>query len=97
MAGFADGLANVLKNSELEQLKAYVSAPGKLGANQADSTVLLHVTHSNLKAEFMEIRFDKHVRYYSLAPGLMECSCVRREGVERTTDACSLNSADHRS
>lgn len=56
-------MANVLSNSDLQALKAYVSAPGKFGANQADSTVLLHVTHSNLRAEFMEIRFDKHVRY----------------------------------
>lgn len=62
MSDFHGAFSNVLKNSELEQLKAYVTAPGKLGANQADSTVLLHVTHSNLKAEFMEIRFDKHVR-----------------------------------
>lgn len=55
-------LANMLTRTELGQLKAYVTAPGKLGANQADSTVLLHVTHSNLRAEFMELRFDKHVR-----------------------------------
>ena len=57
-------MANVLSNSDMQALKAYVSAPGKFGANQADSTVLLHVTHSNLRAEFMEIRFDKHVRYH---------------------------------
>lgn len=56
------GLASMISRSELDQLKAYVTAPGKLGANQADSTVLLHVTHSNLRAEFMELRFDKHVR-----------------------------------
>jgi tubulin-specific chaperone B len=58
---FQSGFANVLKNSDMQALKDYVTAPGKLGANQADSTVLLHLTHSNLKAEFMEIRFDKHV------------------------------------
>jgi len=55
-------LASMITRSELQQLKDYVTAPGKFGANQADSTVLLHVTHSNLKAEFMELRFDKHVR-----------------------------------
>lgn len=48
--------------SELELLRAYVTAPGNSGAKRADSTVLLHVTHSNLKAEFMEIRFDLSVR-----------------------------------
>lgn len=55
-------LASMISRSELQQLRAYVTAPGKFGANQADSTVLLHVTHSNLKAEFMELRFDQHVR-----------------------------------
>lgn len=47
------------KNS-LEALKAYVTAPGS--QQQAASTVRLLVTHSNLKARFMEIRLDKHVR-----------------------------------
>jgi hypothetical protein len=45
-----------------QQLKNYVGGGGKAGgAAQAESTVLLHVSHSNLKAEFMEIRFDRHV------------------------------------
>jgi tubulin-specific chaperone B len=66
MADFQSGFSNVLKNTDMQHLKAYVTAPGKLGANQAESTVMLHVTHSNLKAEFMEIRFDKHVRQYHL-------------------------------
>eukprot|EP00889_Picochlorum_renovo_P004754 jgi/Picre1/31784/NNA_007134.t1 len=46
------------KNS-LEALKAYVTAPGS--QQQAASTVRLLVTHSNLKARFMEIRLDKHM------------------------------------
>lgn len=54
-------LASMVSRAELDQLKSYVTAPGKFGANQAESTVLLHVTHSNLRAEFMELRFDKHV------------------------------------
>lgn len=37
-------------------------APGNHGQNQAESTVRLHVTHSNLRAEFMELRLDLHVR-----------------------------------
>lgn len=36
-------------------------APGNHGQNQAESTVRLHVTHSNLKAEFIELRLDLHV------------------------------------
>eukprot|EP00892_Ulva_mutabilis_P007359 jgi/Ulvmu1/4996/UM021_0013.1 len=59
-------LADMISRSELDQLKAYVTAPGKFGANQADSTVLLHVTHSNLRAEFVELRFDKHATVDSL-------------------------------
>jgi hypothetical protein len=30
--------------------------------NRAESTVLLHVSHSNLKARFFELRLDRHVR-----------------------------------
>jgi tubulin-specific chaperone B len=47
---------------ELARLKAYVSAPSSGIQNQNDSTVLLHVTHSNLKSKFVEIRLDRHVR-----------------------------------
>lgn len=46
-----------------QQLKDYVGAEGKGGgANQGESTVLLHCSHTNLKAQFMELRFDRHVR-----------------------------------
>ena len=31
------------------------------GQNKGESTVLLHVTHSNLKARFMELRLDRHM------------------------------------
>lgn len=48
--------------AEMEALRAYVTAPGSHGQNQADSTVRLHVTHSNLKLQFMELRLDKYVR-----------------------------------
>ncbi|KAK3287702.1 hypothetical protein CYMTET_4799 [Cymbomonas tetramitiformis] len=47
---------------DVQALKDYVKAPGKCGgANQSDGTVLLSITHSNLKARFMEIRFDRHL------------------------------------
>ena len=48
-------------NEDLRALRGYVTHDsGSL--NQADSTVLLMCTHSNLKARFMEIRFDRYVR-----------------------------------
>ena len=47
-------------NTDLRALRNYVLAD--TGAqNQAESTVRLMVTHSNLKANFMEIRLDMHV------------------------------------
>ena len=48
---------------EMEALRAYVTAPGT-SQNQADSTVRLHVTHSNLRLEFMELRLDKYVSVF---------------------------------
>jgi tubulin-specific chaperone B len=54
-------MAQLMDKSDLAMLKEYVTAPGNCGAHQTESTVLLHVTHSNLKAEFLEIRLDKHV------------------------------------
>ncbi len=56
----ADGCP-FLSRRDIEALKEYVSAPGNFGQNQAESTVRLHVTHSNLKAEFIELRLDLHV------------------------------------
>jgi len=53
--------APFLSRHDIEALKEYVSAPGNFGQNQAQSTVRLHVTHSNLKAEFIELRLDLHV------------------------------------
>ena len=55
------GYDGPIKNTDLVNLREYVTAEtGSL--NKADSTVLLMVTHSNLKARFMEIRFDRYVR-----------------------------------
>jgi len=57
-----DQLDAFMTGADIHQLKAYVGGGGKAGgAAQAESTVLLHVSHSNLKAEFMEIRFDRHM------------------------------------
>jgi len=40
-------------------MKQYVS--GRTGLNQADAIVCINVSHSNLKANFMELRLDKHM------------------------------------
>mmetsp|Transcript_2181 Transcript_2181/g.4883 ORF Transcript_2181/g.4883 Transcript_2181/m.4883 type:complete len:276 (-) Transcript_2181:181-1008(-) len=54
----------------LRDLKSYVTT--NTGAqNQAESTVLLMVTHSNLKARFMEIRFDRHMSVLRVKEKLM--------------------------
>ncbi|KAG2428306.1 hypothetical protein HXX76_010454 [Chlamydomonas incerta] len=52
--------APFLTKDDVDALRAYVAGPSTGFANKADSTVLLHVTHSNLKARFMEIRLDLH-------------------------------------
>ena len=59
--------APFLSRQDIEALKNYVSAPGNFGQNQAESTVRLHVTHNNLKAEFIELRLDLHVSLSCLA------------------------------
>ena len=45
---------------DIQAFKEYVQS-NETGMRQAESTVLLHVEHSNLKAHFHEIRFDLHV------------------------------------
>merc|ERR1711959_399490 len=42
-----------------EAMRNYVM--GESGACQADTIVRMQVSHSNLKAKFMEIRLDKHM------------------------------------
>ncbi len=39
-----------------------VNSPLPILQNRLESTVHIHVTHSNLKAKFFELRLDKHVR-----------------------------------
>lgn len=43
----------------LESLKEFVRKP--TSQNQAEDTVVIHVTHANLKQHFIEIRVDLHV------------------------------------
>lgn len=48
-----------LTKDDVNQLKDYVRGDG--GTTMADSTIALHVTHSNLQARLFEIRLDKHM------------------------------------
>jgi hypothetical protein len=48
-------------SASLAALRDYVTADTGV-QHRADSTVLLSVTHSNLRSTFMELRFDLHVR-----------------------------------
>ena len=56
--------APFLNKSDIDGLKAYVQAPS--AACQAESTILMHCSHSNLKAKFFEIRLDRHVSLWEL-------------------------------
>lgn len=46
-------------NSDIQALRNYVMGPSS--QNQSESTVRLSLTHSNLKAKFMEVRLDLHL------------------------------------
>ena len=64
------GYDGKIKNQDLLNLREYVTADtGSL--NKADSTVLLMVTHSNLQARFMEIRFDRYMTITRVKEKLM--------------------------
>jgi hypothetical protein len=56
--------------ADVQQLKDYVAGSDGGMQRQAQSTVRLHVTHSNLKAKFIEVRLDQHV-----SPCLDQQSC----------------------
>jgi len=48
----------------MSDLRDYVAGPHDSGfAARAESTVLLHVSHSHLRARFPEIRLDLHVEF----------------------------------
>jgi len=61
-AGMASGEVVNIAGAQIEAnaaMRAYVM--GDSGLNQHESTVRIHVSHSNLKAKFIEIRLDKHM------------------------------------
>lgn len=41
----------------------YVTGPDGGGLNQADTTVMISVTHQSLKTKFVELRLDLHVSF----------------------------------
>jgi hypothetical protein len=47
---------------DIAALRDYVTGPGGGMQRQSESTVLLQVTHCNLKTQFLEIRLDMNVR-----------------------------------
>lgn len=51
----------MMTGADIAALKAYVQADDGGMQNRDAATVLLHVSHSNLAARFMEIRLDLHV------------------------------------
>lgn len=53
-------------NRDLQALRDYVTGPSS--QNQAETTVRLLVTHSNLNAKFMDIVFDLHVSWLFVIP-----------------------------
>ena len=58
-------LDQFLSRNDIDALKAYVQAPSS--QNRGDSTVLMHVTHSNLKnTSFFELRLDRHMTVLSI-------------------------------
>ena len=58
-------LKQFLSQTDVQALKAYVQGPSSQA--RADSTVLLHCTHSNLKnTSFFELRLDRHMSILSV-------------------------------
>lgn len=69
-------------SAELASLRAYVTDPtGRAGLAQASSTVLLNVEHASLKANFVELRLDRHVRFFCVSS-----QCPHRTG-KRSRDS----------
>ena len=61
----------MISGADIQALKDYVKGPSS--QNQADTTVRLQVTHSNLKAHFMEIRLDLQVRSTAISISRKYC------------------------
>lgn len=66
----------MISGADIQALKDYVKGPSS--QNQADSTVRMQITHSNLSAHFMEIRLDLHVS--SIAEGYFRAELLLLDG-----------------
>ena len=75
--------------AEMRALREYVTAAPSGIQNRGDGTVLLQVTHSNLKAVFMELRFDMHMTIAALKEKLMS-----HVGTNASAMSLSLKSPD---
>ena len=82
----------MMTGADIAALKAYVAGPDGGMQNRDASTVLLHVSHSNLAARFMEIRLDLHVR-----PSLHRMHAHARDNIQtwRCRRCCALAAALH--
>ena len=56
---------------DMAALAAYVKGPDSGFQSKADGTVLLHATHSNLKASFIELRLSLHMTVGGLKDKMM--------------------------
>ena len=57
----------MINNDDLRALQSYVVAnDARQYADLHEDTLLLDITHSNLKQRHIEIRFDKHTRISSV-------------------------------
>merc|ERR1712022_46829 len=62
LAGDAGQVLDKIQSSYGEQRDAIINyVKGQNGLNQSDDLVKITVSHSNLKAKFIELRFDKHM------------------------------------
>lgn len=86
----------MISRADIEALKEYVSNP-MTSLNQAESTVRLRVTHSNLNSSFMEIRLDKHVRctVHTLARAINAVSCCNCTLVQMLVDTVKNKLGTH--
>mmetsp|Transcript_4889 Transcript_4889/g.12550 ORF Transcript_4889/g.12550 Transcript_4889/m.12550 type:complete len:195 (+) Transcript_4889:259-843(+) len=56
--------------ADMEALRSYITYDSGI-QNKGESTVLLEITHSNLKAKFMQIRLDMHMSILTVKQKLM--------------------------
>eukprot|EP00906_Rhabdomonas_costata_P027198 RCo038657 len=82
---------------DLAALREYVTAPSSGIQARSATTVVLHVTHSNLRRDFPEIRMDRHMTIAAVKEKLHSATGTSREAMSLTlmdesgTPKASLN------